>query len=122
MSRKHRITERLKNGLAPTHLRIDDETGQHSVPSDAESHFKVVVVSPQFSGQPLVARHRLINRAVEGELASGLHALAIHAYTPEEWEARGAGVPPSPPCRGGSKATRQGPQAATPFAEQNTPS
>ncbi|HET8704971.1 MAG TPA: BolA family transcriptional regulator, partial [Pseudomonadales bacterium] len=44
----------------------------------------------------------LLNEA----LAQGLHALAIHTYTPEEWSAVGA-VPASPKCAGGSKHDQQ---------------
>ena len=32
----------------------------------------------------------------------GLHALAIHAWTPEEWFDKGK-APESPPCEGGGK-------------------
>lgn len=103
MSRKIRIQEALQADLAPTHLDVVDESFRHNVPAGSESHFKVVVVSPAFGGQPLLARHRMVNGLLSAELQEGLHALAIHAWTPEEWRAKGETVPDSPPCRGGSK-------------------
>jgi BolA protein len=53
----------------------------------------------------LVTRHRLVNRALSTELTSGLHALALHTWTPDEWFDKGGQAPDSPPCLGGSKAT-----------------
>ncbi|MCG6896757.1 MAG: BolA/IbaG family iron-sulfur metabolism protein [Thiocapsa sp.] len=105
MSRKERIEDILRHSVEPMHLEVTDESHMHSVPPGAESHFKVLVVSQTFADQTLVARHRLLNRALAAELTGGLHALSLHAWTPEEWFARGGvSAPDSPPCQGGSKA------------------
>ena len=46
---------------------------------------RVQVVSPSFSGMPRLKRHRLVYRALEGDIADGsLHALSIQTLTPEE--------------------------------------
>ncbi|MCE7766679.1 BolA family transcriptional regulator, partial [Pseudomonas putida] len=37
-----------------------------------------------------------------GELMSQFHALALHTYTPQEWQKIGV-APASPTCAGGSK-------------------
>ncbi len=103
MSRKTRIEETLASRLSPTHLHVIDESSRHNVPAGAESHFKVLIVSSAFGDQPLIARHRLVHGLLGSELQHGLHALAIHAWTPDEWQARGEALPDSPPCRGGSK-------------------
>lgn len=107
MSRKTRIEETLGAELSPTHLQVIDESDRHAVEPGAESHFKVVAVSPAFADLALLARHRLVNAALAAEFASGLHALSIHAWTPEEWAQKGATAPESPPCRGGSKVLPQ---------------
>ncbi len=86
------------------HLAVTDESHMHSVPPGAESHFKVLVVSERFEGQGLVARHRSLNQILREELQGGLHALAIHAWTPQEWFEKGGEAPSSPPCLGGSKS------------------
>jgi stress-induced morphogen len=52
--------------------------------ADAETHFRVEVVSDAFNGLPLVARHRLVYAALKTELAQGLHALALKTKTPAE--------------------------------------
>lgn len=104
MNRKHRIEQALTQGLAPTHLDVTDESSMHSVPEGAESHFKVLAVSEAFAGEKLIGRHRRINALLRAEFDSGLHALAIHAWTPEEWFDKGGEAPASPQCLGGSKA------------------
>lgn len=104
MNRKQRIEEALQTALSPLHLEVIDESHNHNVPEGAESHFKVVVASEAFGGQGLVGRHRLINRLLAQELGGGLHALALHTWTPEEWFEKGGVAPESPQCLGGSKA------------------
>ncbi len=103
MNRKQRIEEKLKEELSPMHLDVVDETYMHSVPPGSESHFKLLVVSETFAGTPLIDRHRQLNQILGQEFESGLHALTMHTWTPEEWHARG-GAPESPPCMGGSQA------------------
>ncbi|WP_439858841.1 BolA family protein [Pseudomonas sp. MBLB4136] len=85
--------------LQPQHLEVLDESHMHS--RGLETHYKAVIVSPQFSGLNAVKRHQKVYASL-GELMSQLHALALHTYTPEEWAQQGA-APESPTCRGGSK-------------------
>jgi BolA protein len=105
MSRRTAIENKLATTLSPLHLEVVDESHMHSVPEGAESHFRVTVVSSDFTDSPLVARHRRINTLLADEFAGGLHALALHTWTPEEWFRRGGQVPESPPCLGGSKTS-----------------
>lgn len=79
----------------------------HNVPEGYESHFKVVIVSDEFNDKMLIARHRLVNKVLEEELnknrdAGGIHALALHTMTMEEWFEKG-NAPESPECLGGGK-------------------
>ena len=97
------ITEKLINTLTPQHLEVINESHMHNVPPGSESHFKVVVVSDNFQGKMLVARHRMINQALAEELEGPIHALALHTMTPDEWAAKGGAAPVSPPCMGGGK-------------------
>lgn len=93
----------MRDAFDPLHLEVVDESHRHSVPPDAQSHYRVLVVSERFAQQSLVARHRAVNAAVRPELEGGLHALALHTWTPEEWFERGGSSPESPPCLGGSR-------------------
>lgn len=74
----------------------------HAVPPGSESHFRVLVVSSQFEGLPLIQRHRLVNEALKEELSNCIHALAIQAKTPAQW-GNNPSLAKSPPCMGGSR-------------------
>ena len=84
------IQQQLQNRLAslsPKVLEIANESQGHGGYYEGkESHFKVVIVSDVFSGLRAVQRHQKVYAAV-GDLlaASKIHALAIHAYTADEW-------------------------------------
>lgn len=97
-----RIQEKLASGLQTTHLEVINESHMHNVPRGSESHFRVTIVSPQFSGQRLLQRHRTVNALLREELAGPVHALALHTLSPDEWRQRGGRVTDSPPCHGGS--------------------
>ncbi len=103
MTVEEKIRQRLTAGLACQHLEVDNESGQHNVPPGSESHFRVVIVAPEFSGKAMLARHRLVYGLLEEEMASHVHALALHTYTEDEWRQRYAQAPLSPPCQGGGK-------------------
>ena len=82
---------------------IENESHKHNVPPNSETHFKVTLVSPSFVGQSKVKRHQAIYQVLAAELAAGVHALAMHPSTPEEWAAQNQSMPDSPNCLGGSK-------------------
>lgn len=96
------IKTKLTTSLKPQHLEVHNESHMHAVPAGSESHFRVLVVSSQFEGLPLIKRHRLVNEALKHELSSCVHALSIQAKTPEQWESNPT-LAKSPPCMGGSK-------------------
>jgi len=103
MSIQSSIEEKLTAAIDLQHLVVINESGNHNVPPGSESHFKVTLVSPDFDGLSLLARHRLVNETLSDELAGSVHALAIHAYTLSEWQKRQGDAPLSPPCMGGGK-------------------
>ena len=99
------IEELVQSGLAPAYSEVINESHMHSVPADSETHFKLVIVSEQFAGVGRVARHQQVYRLLAEPLAGPVHALALHTYTPEEWERRRQAAPDSPDCRGGSRTS-----------------
>ena len=98
MSRKQRIYDALSLKLTFDSLQIDDESHGHKVPAGAETHFKVVAVSTMFKNLNRIERHRLINAVLAPEFTTGLHALSLHLYTPDEWSKKTTGVTASPLC------------------------
>jgi BolA protein len=103
MRMQQTIEGKLAEAFAPLHLEVQNESHQHSVPEGSETHFRVVLVSAAFGGKRSVARHQEVYRVLAAELAGGVHALALHTYTPEEWAERAGAAPASPACMGGSK-------------------
>jgi BolA family transcriptional regulator, general stress-responsive regulator len=99
MSVQHQIEQKLQQAFAPSHLEVLNESHMHRVEPGSESHFKVILVSSTFDGQRLLARHRAVNAVLASELAGVIHALALHTYTPAEWEQQGA-APRTPSCVG----------------------
>ena len=100
MNKQAQIEAQLSAQLQPEWLQVLDESHMHS--RGRETHYKVIMVSPRFAGLSKVRRHQLVY-AVLGELMGQIHALAIHPYTAEEWQAEGQQAPLSPKCSGGSK-------------------
>ena len=100
MTVEQEILTRVTEQLTPIHVTIENESYMHNVPVGSESHFKLVVVSPSFEGKRPVQRHQMVYGAL-AEQMSKIHALALHVYTSDEWEAQTKGVPNSPNCMGG---------------------
>lgn len=103
MSIQSDIEQKLASGLHAEHLEVINESGNHNVPAGSESHFKVTLVSEDFSGKTLIKRHRMVNEILADELKGKIHALALHTYTAEEWDKMSNNAPMSPPCLGGGK-------------------
>lgn len=97
------IEDKITAALAPGHLQVLDESGNHNVPKGSEKHFKLVIVSSQFEGLRTLHRHRMVYAILERELATSVHALALHTYTDDEWREVG-NAPDSPKCSGGTRA------------------
>ncbi len=90
------IIEKL-SVLNPSHLEVVNESHMHSVPVNSETHFKVVIVSSEFESMRAVKRHQSVYGILKEELAGPIHALAIHAFSPLEWQ---GDAPDSPNCMG----------------------
>lgn len=101
MSVQTTIESKLTDQLSPVVISVENESHKHS--RGENSHFKLTLVSEVFAGLRPVQRHQKVYGVLGDELESGVHALAIHAYTPEEWQSQGGEVPASPNCLGGSK-------------------
>jgi len=104
MTMQQTIEEKLSKALEPLQLEVVNESHMHNVPPGSESHFKVTLVAERFEQERLINRHRMVNAILEEELQGGIHALALHTMTPDEWFEKGGQSPASPQCLGGAKA------------------
>ena len=107
MQTHNEVLKRVET-LNPTHVELINESMNHAGYFEGkESHFKLTVVSPDFEGNRRVARHQLIYSLMDNLMTSqggSIHALAIHAYSPDEWQQQNQTVPASPLCAGQNKA------------------
>lgn len=82
------MRERL-TALEPVRLDIRDDSARHAGHAGARAgggHFAMTIVSAQFAGKPLMARHRMVYDALGPLMTSAIHALSIDAKTPDETE------------------------------------
>ena len=67
--------------LSPTRLEVINESAQHKGHAgddgSGESHWRVIIASPQFDDLSRVARHRAIHTALGPDIIGRIHALAI---------------------------------------------
>ena len=99
---KQQIETKINDAFQPAYLEVINESDRHNVPPGSESHFKVVLVSSQFHGLRPVQRHQKVYQLLNEEMAGSVHALALHLYTPQEWDET-QNAPDSPNCMGGGK-------------------
>lgn len=88
MTVKDTIESKLSSALAPTSLKVVDESHLHAGHAghrpEGETHFRVYIVSDRFKGKGRIDRHRLVNEILAEELAGPVHALAVHPSAPGE--------------------------------------
>jgi len=72
------IQQAIAAALPCEHIQVDGDG----------HHWFAVIVSPEFEGKRLIARHQMVYATLDVELASeALHALSMKTLTPAEWAA-----------------------------------
>ena len=78
--------------LEPVSVELVDESEQHrghaGYQAGGNTHWRLSIVSPRFSGKPTVARHRMVYEALGNLMQHPIHALAITARAPEEMKGK----------------------------------
>lgn len=95
------IQSKLEEALAPQHLEVINESAMHNVPPGSESHFRILVVSEAFDSLSRIKRHQRIYEILAREMKESVHALALQAFTPQEWTEQEPPLASSPPCERG---------------------
>jgi BolA family transcriptional regulator, general stress-responsive regulator len=96
LNMKEKIAKLLAESLWPQYLHIRDDSHKHrghqGTDKTEDTHFAVTIVSDLFLKTARPHRHRNVYKLLKEPLEMGVHALQIHAYTPEEWTKRGETV------------------------------
>jgi acid stress-induced BolA-like protein IbaG/YrbA len=58
------------------------------VETDGQGHYEATVVAAAFAGKRSLQRHQMVYGTLGTRVGREIHALAIQALTPEEWQAR----------------------------------
>lgn len=89
-SRLARLERAFQENLQLQYLEIENESAKHAghYSGDGETHWRVLLVATEFRGLSRVQRHQRVNNLVKSEFESGLHALSLQLFTPEEWESK----------------------------------
>ncbi|MEI7430348.1 MAG: BolA family protein [Betaproteobacteria bacterium] len=73
--------------LKPLRLELIDDSALHAGHAGAKSgggHYRLLIVSAEFSGKSTLQRHRLVHQALAELMRCKIHALSIQSLTPEE--------------------------------------
>ena len=80
------IRSRLEAAFRPVTLEVVNESALHAGHAGddgtGESHWRVVLVSPDFEGMSRLARHRAVHAALGPEIMGRIHALALDLSAP----------------------------------------
>jgi stress-induced morphogen len=79
MIQPDKVKTKIKDNIEDAQVDVLDMTGDGD-------HFRVVVVSDQFEGLPMVKQHQLVYDALGESMDGDIHALGLKTYTPEEWQ------------------------------------
>jgi len=76
----------LLQTLQPQQLEIIDDSALHAGHAGAREggHYRLHIVSAQFSGKKTMERHRMVHAALASLMPNGIHALSIVSKAPEE--------------------------------------
>lgn len=82
--------------MLPTPDQIRDYISQnlpcdHIQVSGDGSHFEALIVSPEFEGLRLIARHQRVYAALGERMKAEVHALSMRTLTPAEYQAESNG-------------------------------
>ena len=79
---------RLTQALSPTKIELIDDSDKHrghgGYNPAGESHFSLLIESPDFVGKSRIERQRLVHSALGDLLDDRVHARSIRARTPGE--------------------------------------
>ena len=82
---ENKIINTLNECMNISSLKILNESFMHNVPKDAESHFKIVIVSNDFNNLSHMQRHKLVYKHLD-TIMNDIHALSIQSFNEEEFK------------------------------------
>ena len=75
------ITQKIKNDISGSTVKIVNEASAHHGNNDYGLHIRVEVKSKAFEGKSLVDQHKMIQQALKDEIGGRIHSLSIKTST-----------------------------------------
>ncbi len=89
MSLAEQIKQKLEDALAPEFLEIINESDMHKGHAghdgSGESHYRLKIVSHEFTTCGRIERQRMVYKILDHEIKELIHALSIEALAPDEF-------------------------------------
>ena len=85
-----KVADEIRQRLAvlqPSQLEIVDESALHAGHEGAKGgggHYRMLIVSPLFTGQATVKRHRLVYEALGTLMKREIHAMSMTTLSPDD--------------------------------------
>lgn len=79
-ARIEKMERLVEEALAPTHLKIIDDSHLHVGHAGAEGgagHFTIEIDSPKFENKSMINQHKLVYSALSSMMPDEIHALSI---------------------------------------------
>ncbi len=86
MKFENSIREKIERVIQPDYFELENESRNHSVPPNSETHFRILLVAQFFEDMSRVERARKMHELLSEELSGGVHALSERMFTPAEWD------------------------------------
>jgi len=82
---EEKIKAAIGSKININHLQVVNESHLHSGHAgddgSGETHYKLIIASPDFNGLSRVQRQRLVNNTLSGCFEDGLHAVSMELIT-----------------------------------------
>ncbi len=89
MNTAEKIQKTLQKKLSASKVEVLDQSSLHTGHKQSQlsggGHYSVVIIAEIFKDKRPIERHRMVYQALAKELRQEIHALAIQAYSSEEY-------------------------------------
>ena len=82
---ENKIINTLNKCMNISSLKTVNESFMHNVQVDAESHFKIIIVSNDFNNLSHIQRHKLVYKHLD-TIMDNIHALSIQSFNEDEFK------------------------------------
>tara|TARA_B100000029_G_scaffold413569_1_gene416640 strand:+ start:1273 stop:1539 length:267 start_codon:yes stop_codon:yes gene_type:complete len=84
---KDKIIALISEKINIHHIKIDDLTEKHKnhITYENGGHYKLIIISNDFTNLSLINRHRLIYKILNGLIKKEIHALSLKTLTRDEY-------------------------------------